>query len=167
MWRVFHTNNICYLKDFKKEQASFKNRLNKIKPVLKIIPPYKSINNIKGYSFDKYKINYDNKILKKKKREINNSKGNYNQELLRPNSVFSGFRNSNFDKYLELGRRTVHEDNMKLKKRIRSAKPVYSVEKMKKDAKENQKYREFMLEVLRKNRVSPLYNDEMENILNV
>ena len=167
MWRVFHTNNICYLKDFKKEQTSFKNRLNKIKPVLKIFPPYKSRNNYKGYSFDKYKIKYDNKILKKKEREINNSKGVYNQELLRPNSGFSGIRNSNFDKYLVLRRKTVDEDNMKLKKRIRSAKPVYSVEKMKKDARENQKYREFMLEVLRKNRVSPLYNDEMENILNI
>ena len=167
MWRVFHTNNICYLKDFKKEQANFKNRLNKIKPVLKIFPPYKSRNNDKGYSYDKYKIKYDNKILKKKTREINNSKGIYNQGLLRPNSVFSGVRNSNYDRYLELGRRTINEANMKLKKRIRSAKPAYSIEKMKRDAKNNQKYREFMLEVLRKNRVSPLYNDEMENILNV
>ena len=42
-----------------------------MKPSLKIIPPYKKRNNNKGYSYEKYKTSYDNKILFKKTREIN------------------------------------------------------------------------------------------------
>ena len=38
---------------------------------------------------------------------------------------------------------------------------------MRKDAQNHNNYRKFLLEVLRKNRVTPLYNDEMENILNL
>ena len=167
MWNFRHSSNICYLKDFAKEQESFRRRLHHIKPVMKIKPPYKKNNNIKGYSYDKYKTNYDNWILYKKTKEINKSKGEYNQHILRPNSAFSGIRNSNYDRYLKMEKRAVDEDNDKIMRRIRNAKPVYSVEKMRKDAYNHQKYREFTLEILRKNRATPLFNDEMENILNV
>ena len=167
MWNFRHTSNICYLKDFIKEQKSFKKRLNQAKPVLRINPPYKKSKNIKGYSYDKYKTKYDNQILYKKTNEINKRKGDYNQYILRPNSAFSGIRNSNFDRYLKMEKRAVDEDNDKIMRRIRNVKPVYSVEKMRKDAYKNQKYREFTLEILRKNRLTPLFNDEMENILNV
>ena len=166
MWRTSHTNYICYLKDFKKEQASFKDRLNKMKPVLKITEPYQSYKRNKGYSFDKFKINYDNNILHKKTKEINNSKSIYNQEVLRPNSAFSGIRNSNYENYLKSKKKAIRKDNKKMWKRIKSVKPVYNIEKINKDAKEHKRIKEFMLEILRKNRVTPLYNDEMENILN-
>ena len=167
MWRFSHSNYICYLKDFKKEQTSYKNRLNKMKPVIKITPPYKKTNNNKGYSFDKYKTKYDNRILYKKTKEINNSKSIYNQHILRPNSAYSGIKNSNFQNYVKLEREAVDLDNMKMQKRLKNIKPVYSVEKMKKSALEHEKYKEFMLEILRKNREKPLYNDEMINILNI
>ena len=167
MWKVFHSNNICQLKDFKKENASYKNRLYKTKPVLNIERPYKPRNRNKGYSFDKYKTKYDNKILYKKKKEINNSKGLYNQDILRPYSSFSGIRNSHFEEYYRLKAYSVNEENAKMRKRIKNTKPVYSVEKMRKDAQNHNNYRNFLLDVLRKNRVTPLYNDEMENILNV
>ena len=167
MWRVFHTNHICYLKDFKKEDSSYKKRLYKMKPVLKINPPYKVRNRNKGYSYDKYKTKYDNKILYKKTKEINNSKGNYNQEILRPYSSYSGTRNSHFEDYFKLKENSLNEENVKLWKRIKNTKPIYSVQKMKKDAENHNNYRNFMLEVLRKNRATPLFNDEMENILNV
>ena len=167
MWRVFHTNHICYLKDFKKEDSSYKKRLYKMKPVLKINPPYKIRNRNKGYSYDKYKTKYDNKILYKKTKEINNSKGNYNQEILRPYSSYSGVRNSHFEDYFKLKENSLNEENVKLWKRIKNTKPIYSVQKMKKDAENHGGYRNFMLEVLRKNRATPLFNDEMENILNV
>ena len=167
MWNFRHSSNICYLKDFVKDQESFKRRLKQAKPVMKIKPPYKKNKNIKGYSYDKYKTNYDNKVLYKITKEISNRKGDYNQYILRPNSAFSGIRNSNFDRYLKMEKRAVDEDNDKIMRRIRNTKPVYSVEKMRKDAYKNQKYREFTLEILRKNRLTPLFNDEMENILNV
>ena len=167
MRNILHTSNICYLKDFSKKHDLYKKRLNAIKPVLKINPPYKVKNNIKGYSFDKYKIKNDNKILNKKTKEISNRKGEYNQNILRPRSAYSGFRNSNYENYLKLKRKNVDEDNIKIFKRINSTKPVYSYEKMRKDALEHEKCREFMLEVLRKNRATPLFNDEMENILNL
>ena len=167
MWRVSHSNYICYLKDFKKEQDLYKRRLYNMKPVLKITQPYRKTNNNKGYSFDNYKTKYDNKILYKKTKEINNSKSIYNQHILRPNSAFSGVRNSNFENYLKSKRKIINEDNIRLRKRLKNIKPVYSVEKMNKSAKDHEKYREFMLEVLRKNRVTPLYYDEMENILNI
>ena len=167
MWNIRHSSNICYLKDFKKEQESFKKRLNQAKPVLRINPPYKKSKNIKGYSYDKYKTNYDNWVLNKITKEISKKKGDYNQHILRPSSAFSGIRNSHYDRYLKMEKRAVDEDNDKIMKRIRNTKPVYSVEKMRKDAYNHQKVREFMLEVLRKNRLTPLFNDEMENILNV
>ena len=167
MWNYSHSSHICFLKDFKKEQASYKNRLNKMNPAIKIVPPYRKRNNIKGYSYDKYKTKYNNKILYKKIKDIKNSKGNYNQEVLRPNSSYSGIRNSNFDNYFKLEKKSIYEDNKKMWKRIKSTKPAYSIEKMKKDNKQHQIYRNFMLDVLRKNRATPLYNDEMENILNL
>ena len=167
MWRITHSNHICYLKDFKKEQYSYKNRLYSMKPSLKIIPPYKKRNNNKGYSYEKYKTSYDNKILFKKTREINNSKGKYNPEIIRPLSAYSGLRNSNFENYLISKRKSIGEDNIKIRKRIKNVKPVYSNKKMIKDAENHRRYRNFMLEVLRKNRASPLYNDEMVNILNI
>ena len=167
MWNFCHTNHICYLRDFKKENNSYKKRLNKMKPFLKISSPYLIKNNNKGYSYEKYKTKYDNKILSKKTKEINKSKGFYNQEVLRPNSSFSWIRNSNFENYLRLERKSIYEDNEKMKRRLRNAKPIYSVEKMRKDALNHNKYRKFLLEVLRKNRLTPLFNDEMENILNV
>ena len=167
MWNFRHSSNICYLKDFVKEQDSFKKRLHQAKPVLKINPPYKKNKNIKGYSYDKYKTKHDNRILYKKTKEMYKRKGDYNQYILRPNSAFSRIRNSNFDRYLKMEKRAVDEDNDKIMRRIRNTKPVYSVEKMRKDAYNHQKYREFTLEILRKNRLTPLFNDEMENILNV
>ena len=120
MWRVSHSNYICYLKDFKKEQDLYKRKLNNMKPVLKITQPYRKTNNNKGYSFDNYKTKYDNKILYKKTKEINNSKSIYNQHILRPNSAFSGVRNSNFENYLKLKRKTINEDNIKMKKRLKN-----------------------------------------------
>ena len=38
---------------------------------------------------------------------------------------------------------------------------------MNKSAKDHKKYRESMIEILRKNRVTPLYYDEIENNLNL
>ena len=167
MWRTAHTNYICHLKDFKKEQASYKNRLDKMKPVLKITTPYLSNNTNKGYSFDKFKINYDNNILHKKTKEINNSKSVYNQYILRPKSAFSGYRNSNYENHLRSKKKAISKDNQKIRKRLKSVKPVYSFEKMNKDAKEHERIKEFMIDILRKNRATPLYGDEMVNILNL
>ena len=167
MWNFSHSSHICFLKDFKKEQNSYKNRLNKMNPAVKIVPPYKKTTNLKGYSYDKYKTKYNNKVLYKKTKAIKKSKGCYNQEVLRPYSSFSGIKNSNFDNYLKLERKSTNEENKKMRKRIKSVKPVYSLKKMRKDNIQHQKYRNFMLDVLRKNRATPLFNDEMENILNL
>ena len=167
MWNYLRSSNICYMKDFTKNQEQYKKRLKSIKPVLKFNPPYKAKKNIKGYSFDKYKVKYDNRILNKKTKEINNRRGEYNQTILRPSSAFSGFRNSNYENYLKLEKRNVDEDNNKIWKRIQNTKPVYSIKKIRKDIQEHEKYREFLLEILRKNREPPIFNDEMENILNI
>ena len=167
MWNFTHCSHICFLKDFKKEQDSYKKKLYKINPAINIVPPYKKRTNLKGYSYDKFKTKYNNKVLYKKTKDIKKSKGDYNQEVLRPHSSFSGIKYSNFDNYLKLERKSINEDNKKMWKRIKNVKPSYSVKTMRKDNIQHQKYRNFMLDVLRKNRATPLFKDEMENILNL
>ena len=40
----------------------------------------------KGYSYTKYKLKYDNNIIKKKMNEIKNKTGPYNIKILRPDN---------------------------------------------------------------------------------
>ena len=49
----------------------------------------------KGYSYTKYKLKYDNNIIKKKMNEIKNKSGPYNIKILRPNNE-SGIKETNY-----------------------------------------------------------------------
>ncbi len=119
----------------------------------------------KGYSYTKYKLNYEDKIIKRKMNEIKNKTGPYNIKTLRPNNDF-GIKRSNYFIVKEIENKLKNENDIKLKGRIKRVKSNYSIKKFAKSNKEINSYRNFYLGILRKNRENPFIYSEMENILN-
>ena len=119
----------------------------------------------KGYSYTKYKLKYDNNIIKKKMNEIKNKSGPYNIRTLRPNNE-SGIKETKYNNIKKLENIIKNENDKKFLKRIKSAKGNYNIKKMEKSNKKLNDYRKFYLEILRKNRECPFIYYEMQNILN-
>ena len=119
----------------------------------------------KGYSFTKYKLKYDNNIIKKKMNEIKNKFKPYNIKILRPNNE-TGIKEKDYYNIKNLENIIKKENDNKFRKRLKSAKGNYNIMKMEKSNKKLNDYRKFYLEILRKNRECPFIYNEMENILN-
>ena len=119
----------------------------------------------KGYSYTKYKLKYDNNIIKKKMNEIKNKTGPYNIKILRPDNE-TGLQKSNYNEIKKLENITQKEKDKKFKKRLKSAKASYSIQKMKKNNAKLNDYKNFFIKILRRNREHPFIYQEFENILN-
>ena len=119
----------------------------------------------KGYSYTKYKLKYDNNIIKKKMNEIKNKTGPYNIKILRPDNE-TGLQKSNYNEIKKLENITQKEKDKKFKKRLKSAKASYSIQKMKKSSAKLNDYKNFFIKILRRNREHPFIYQEFENILN-
>ena len=119
----------------------------------------------KGYSYTKYKLKYDNNIIKKKMNEIKNKTGPYNIKILRPDNE-TGLQKSNYNEIKKLENITQKEKDKKFKKRLKSAKASYSIQKMKKSNAKLNDYKNFFIKILRRNREYPFIYQEFENILN-
>ena len=119
----------------------------------------------KGYSYIKYKLKYDNNIIKKKMNEIKNKTGPYNIKILRPDNE-TGLQKSNYNEIKKLENITQKEKDKKFKKRLKSAKTSYSIQKMKKSNAKLNDYKNFFIKILRRNREHPFIYQEFENILN-
>ena len=119
----------------------------------------------KGYSYTKYKLKYDNNIIKKKMNEIKNKTGPYNIKILRPDNE-TGLQKSNYNEIKKLENITQKEKDKKFKKRLKSAKASYSIQKMKKSSAKLNDYKNFFIKILRRNREHPFIYQQFENILN-
>ena len=119
-----------------------------------------------GYSYTKYKLKYDNNIIKRKMNEIKNKTGPYNNmELIKLNNDRK-IPKSNYKKIKKIENDEKIEKDKKFNKRIKSAKTCYSLKKIQKSNIRLNNYKNFMLKILRKNRDQPFIYQEMENILN-
>ena len=119
----------------------------------------------KGFSYTKYKIEYNDNIIKRKMNEIKNKSGPYNIKVLRPNND-NGIKRSNYFSIKKIENKIKNEKDKKFKGRIKSAKSSYSIKALEKSNKRLNSYRNFYLGILKKNREHPFIYSEMENILN-
>ena len=160
MWNHIHSNQICFHIEFLQNQLIFQNKIKNIKPTLCIKPPY-SFSPKNWYLFDKLnqknnKRNY-NKYVNEKYFKNNN---------IRPKSSFPGTRKNQFRHYINYNEWKIEEDNKKISEKILKAKSYYSNEEMRKHSEKHQRYRNFMIGALKKKRATPIFNDEIINILN-
>ena len=119
----------------------------------------------KGYSYTKYKLKYDNNIIKRKMNEIKNKSGPYNIKILRPKNDII-IKRSDYFNIKKIEDKIKNENDKKLKRRIKRVKSSYDNKILKKRNEELNSYRNFYLGILRKNRENPFVYSEMENILN-
>ena len=119
----------------------------------------------KGYSYTKYKLEYEDNIIKRKMNEIKNKSGPYNINKLRgKNDII--IKRSNYFNIKKIENKIKNENDKKFKGRIKRAKSSYDNKILKKNNKKLNSYRNFCIEILRKNREHPFVYSEMENILN-
>ena len=148
MKKSFYLNEICNSLDKERDQFLHLRRLYTIKPTLKIEPPIKpkflKINKSKllKRAQTQLRIDYENDILARKILEINSKKGDYNQNVLKPQKVYPAFRRTYFNyKYQDIEKmKTILEDNIKLRNRLNNVKSYYKTEDINEDAKKQEKY---------------------------
>ena len=158
MKQSFYSNEICNSLDKERDQFLHLRRLYTIKPTLKIEPPIKpkflKINKSKilKRAQTQLRIDYENDILARKILEINSKKGNYNQNILKPQRDYPAFRRTYFNyKYQDIEKmKTILADNIKLRNRLNNVKSYYKTEDINEEAKKQEKY---LNNILSKNRM--------------
>ena len=163
MKKSLYLNKICYSLDKERDQFLHLRRLYTIKPTLKIEPPVKpkflKVNSSKllKRAQTQISIDYENNILYRKVFEIMKKNGEYNQNKLRPKKDYPAFRRTYFNyKYQDIEKmKTILEDNLNYKYRIEKVKPYYKTEEINKEAKNQEKYLNNLLEKNRMIKIPP------------
>ena len=166
MKKSLYINEIFNSLDKERDQFLHLRRLYTIKPTLKIEPPIRPKFLKKNQSKKlkraqtQLKIDYENYILTRKILEINNKKGDYNQNVLKPQKDYPAFRRTYFNyKYQDIEKmKTILEDNIKIRNRLNNVKSYYKTEDINEDAKKQEKYLNNLLSRNKTIRIPPPLN---------
>ena len=177
MKQSFYSNEICNSLDRERDQFLHLRRLYTIKPTLKIEPPIKpkflKINKSKilKRAQTQLRIDYENDILARKILEINSKKGNYNQNILKPQRDYPAFRRTYFNyKYQDIEKmKTILEDNINWKNRLDNVKPYYKTEDINEEARKQEQYLNNILSKNKMIKIPPPLNyydiDQYKNLV--
>lgn len=147
MWNTACTNKICFTQDKTYEQNLHLKRLFCTRPQINVSKPFiPEFLLLRGPQKEKRKqiqdkIDKENFILDKKKLEVLIKNGKYSKYVVEPKETYPAFRRYSKYKISDIINFIhIYNDNQRLKNKISTLKSIYDNGEMRKEAENQEKY---------------------------